>query len=77
MITLNTIIYEDNFNEILSEDSWFFKFNSKYISQKCLTINNITSVDIFLEKINNLKSKFNFKLLYVDEHKNESIKNII
>lgn len=74
MITLNTIIYENNFNQILSEDSWFFKFNSKYISQKCLTVNNITSIDILLEKINNLKCKFDFKLLYVDEHKNESIK---
>ena len=74
MITLNTVIYENNFNELLSEDSWFFKFNSKYISQKCLTVNNITSINIFLEKINNLKLQFDFKLLYVDDHKNESIK---
>lgn len=74
MITLNTILYENNFNELLSEGSWFFRFNSKFISEKCLTINNIISTNTFLEKINNLKSKFNFKLIHVDEHKDKSIK---
>jgi hypothetical protein len=32
MITLNTIIYEGNFNNFLKEDNWFFTFKSKYIN---------------------------------------------
>lgn len=75
MITLNTIVYEDNFNQILSDDCWFFKFNSKLISNKTLTVNNITSIDIFLNKVNELKLKHKFDLIYVDENKEKTILN--
>ena len=43
MITLNTIIYDGNYETILAENSWFRTFESKYVSNKSVTINNLSS----------------------------------
>jgi hypothetical protein len=69
MITLNTILYEGNFDKFLSKDSWFFNFNSKYITKKMLTINNITSTEKFINKVNDLKELFDFHIVYVEDYK--------
>lgn len=68
MITLNTIIYEGNFDKFLDENCWFFKFTSQLISKKMITVNNITSIEIFNEKISKLKEKFDFDIFYVSEN---------
>jgi hypothetical protein len=67
MITLNTIIYEGNYNDFLKENNWFFTFNSKYISKKIITVNNLSSKDIFENKIKHLKEYFDFEVIYVDD----------
>lgn len=67
MITLNTIIYEGNFNEFLKSDNWFFTFKSKYITKKLITVNNLTSIDKFNEKINELKLDYDFDIVFVSD----------
>lgn len=67
MITLNTIIYEGNYESLLSPDNWFFKFKSKFITNKLITINNIISMSSLLEKIDILKKEFNFDVVFVDK----------
>lgn len=68
MITLNTIVYEKNFREILSKDSWFFNFKSKLITKRSLTLNNINSKEELLEKILEMKKSFEFDLIWVEEN---------
>jgi hypothetical protein len=74
MITLNTIIYEGNYNDFLKETNWFFNFNSKYITKKIITVNNLNSVDDFQIKVNVLKKTFDFDVIYVDDSLND-VKN--
>ena len=61
MITLNTIIYEGNFDRFLNKDCWFFTFSSKLITKKLITVNNLSSTEHFLTKINELKKKLKTK----------------
>ena len=68
MITLNTIIYEKNFREILSKDSWVFNFKSKLITRRSLTINNISSKKELLERTEEMKKLFDFDLIWVEEN---------
>lgn len=68
MITLNTIIYEGNFNEFLKSDNWFFSFKSKYITRKLITVNNLTSTDEFNKKINELLVNHDFDVIYVSDN---------
>jgi hypothetical protein len=74
MITLNTIIYEGNYNDFLKESNWFFNFESKYISKKTITVNNLNSIDNFQNRINDLNKKFIFDVIYVNDSLNE-VKN--
>jgi len=74
MITLSTIVYEGNFDKVLSDGSWFMKFKSPLISDKLLVVNNLISKERFLEKINDLIPKHHFKVIYVDELKDIAIK---
>jgi hypothetical protein len=68
MITLNTIIYEGNYNDFLNEKTWFFTFNSKYITKKLITVNNLESIDLFNEKINTLKKIYDFDIVFVNDY---------
>jgi hypothetical protein len=68
MITLNTIIYEGNFVEFLNSDNWFFNFKSKFISKKIITVNNLSSIDLFLEKVQELKKIENFEIFFVENN---------
>lgn len=69
MITLNTIIYEGNFDKFLKNDCWFFKFTSKFITKKLITVNNLTSTERFLSSVNDLKKLYDFDIVYVSENK--------
>lgn len=69
MITLNTIIYEGNFDKFLNKDCWFFTFSSKLITKKLITVNNLSSTESFLTKVNELKKIYDFDIVYVSEHK--------
>jgi len=69
MITLTTILYEGNFDKILSDDCWFMKFESPFLSDKVLVVNNLTSKERFLSKINDLMTRHKFEVIYVDELK--------
>ena len=64
MITLNTILYEGNFTDVLNENSWFFNFESRYITKKMLTINNLTSIDLFNQLVDKLKIKHDFDVVF-------------
>jgi hypothetical protein len=67
MITLNTILYEGNFDEFLVKDCWFFTFKSKLITKKLLTINNLTSINRFNEKIEALREVSDFDVIFVED----------
>lgn len=70
MITLNTIVYEGNFREVLSEESWFNKFENILITKKLLTVNNLSSIDEF----NELRLKFpSIDVVYVSDNKDKVI----
>jgi hypothetical protein len=65
MITLNTIIYEGNFREVLNNDSWFMTFSDELITNKMLTINNVLSID----ELNILLDKYpKVKKFYVNDY---------
>lgn len=68
MITLTTIIYEGNYKDVLNENSWFFRFESKYITNKLIIINNLSSIDEFTSLYNNLKLKHKFNFIYVQDY---------
>jgi uncharacterized membrane protein len=42
MITLNTIIYDGNYQDIIGDNSWFINFKSDLVTQKKITINNLS-----------------------------------
>ncbi|NBU82360.1 MAG: hypothetical protein EBS55_12005, partial [Flavobacteriaceae bacterium] len=67
MITLNTIVYEGNFEKFLNENCWFFRFTSKYITKKIITVNNLNSKETFESKISYLKKIFDFEVYFVDD----------
>lgn len=73
MITLNTIIYEGNFKNVLKEDSWFFKFENHFISKKLITVNNVTSLDRIETLIFNLKKKFSFDVVLVKDFEQNAL----
>lgn len=66
MITLNTIIYEGNFRKLLSDESWFIRFESPLITKKMVTVNNLSSLDELKER---LKRYPNIDVVYVDDNK--------
>jgi hypothetical protein len=70
MITLNTIVYEGNFREVLSEDSWFNKFENKLVIKKLLTVNNLSSINEFNMML--LKSP-SIDVVYVSDNKDNVI----
>jgi hypothetical protein len=72
MITLNTIIYEGNFNNFLQQNNWFFSFKSKYITKKLITVNNLNSIELFESRVNELKELFDFDVIYVKDYLTES-----
>jgi hypothetical protein len=71
MITLNTILYEGNFINFLKPDTWFFKFKSEFITKKLITVNNLKSIELFTQKINELKEIVDFEVVFVDKNLNE------
>lgn len=73
MITLSTIVYEGNFDKVLSDDCWFMKFKSSWVSDKIIVVNNLTSKERFLEKINDLMTRHHFEVIYVDELKDLAV----
>jgi hypothetical protein len=73
MITLNTILYEGNFLDVLNENSWFFKFENKHITKKLLTINNLKSIDLFNKLVNDLKNKHEFDVIFVNDYEKEAL----
>ncbi len=68
MITLNTIVYEGNFEQILSPDNWFFKFTSKYITNKTLTVSNVYNSDRFYRLVTELNKIYDFKLIHINKN---------
>ena len=68
MITLNTIVYEKNFREVLSKECWLLNFNSSLITKKTITVNNISSRSELLERVEDMKNFFDFDLIWVEEN---------
>jgi len=68
MITLNTIVYEKNFREVLSKECWLFNFNSSFVTKKTITVNNISSRSELLEMVVDMKKSFDFDLIWVEEN---------
>lgn len=74
MITLNTIVYEGNFRDVLSLGGWFLGFTSKHITKKMITVNNIDSINEFNEMLEIAIKGFNLEVVYVEKHKKAVIK---
>jgi len=74
MITLNTTIWEGDFDQILDEKSWFLNYKSNNVKEKTLIINNVRkeSRDKLLSKIKNAQKNQNINIVYVDEYKEEA-----
>ncbi len=72
MITLHTVLYDGNFESLLTDNCWFFKFKSDYITNRLITINNITKTDKFNEKLTEMKHKYKFDIVYVSDNKDST-----
>ena len=68
MITLHTIIYEGNYEEYLKKDSRFFTLQNELITKKLITVNNVTDIENCNKLLNELKSLYDFDVIYVDDH---------
>ena len=66
MITLNTIAYEGNFEKLLSNECWFFKFKSNLITKKTITVNNINNRTKFNELLKMLSTEHDFEIINVE-----------
>ena len=73
MITLNTIIWEGNFDQVLDENSYFLNINSPLIKEKNLIVNNISSKDRFYNKLEAARKKHNINFYLVEENINEAL----
>ena len=73
MITLHTILYEGNFREFMTEDCWFFKYTSKHITKKSLTINNLSSINEFNELVAKLRINHEFDVVFVSDYEQEAL----
>jgi len=71
-MTLNTIVYESNFREILNKDSWFFNNNLKSITHRLLTCNNITNLNEFNDLVDKMKLLYKFDLVHVSDFKDKA-----
>jgi hypothetical protein len=76
MITLTTILYEGNMEQILSEDSLFFKLRSNLITNKLIIINNVTSKDKLQKLLINMweVQPHPFEVQYVEHSVNNAIR---
>jgi len=76
MITLNTTIWDGDFDSVLDETSWFFCYQHPLVTEKMLTVNNIRpeNKDRLLSKIKKIQEKHSVKIVWVDEKKEEAKK---
>lgn len=70
MITLSTILYENNFLNFFNENNWFWNFKNKHITEKLIIVNNLTSKDLFNKVSSNWSYQYNFKVFFVEEFEN-------
>jgi hypothetical protein len=75
MVTLNTVIYEGNFEKFLNKDCWFFAFQSELVKNKLITVNNLTSSEAFNTKVDELRELYDFDIVYVSEKGTEAIED--
>lgn len=76
MITLNTTIWEEDFDQVLDEKSWFLNFQHPIVTEKTLVINNIEnrSKSRLLEKIARATQNQKINIVFVDDAKKEAKK---
>jgi hypothetical protein len=74
MITLTTILYESNFFNFFNDKKWFWNYNHELITEKLLVINNLSSEIIFNDLVNEFKKKYNFKICFVKDFEEFSLK---
>lgn len=72
MISLNTTIYEGNFDSVLDENSWFLNYKSDIVKEKVLLINNISSKDRLKEKLDKARECQVIDSIIIDDHKEEA-----
>jgi len=74
MITLNTTIWEGDFDKVLDEKSWFLNYQNELVKEKTLIINNIKkeSLDRLKEKIAKAQKRQKINIIYVNEVKEEA-----
>lgn len=72
MITLNCILYDGNYEQVVSKDSWFFTFKSDYITKKRLTINNLENIDNFYKLLKNTNKHEEIEIIFVDDYYQEA-----
>jgi len=74
MVTLSTILYENNFFNFFNEEKWFWNYSHELITEKLLIINNLNSETIFNNLVDEFKKKYNFKICFVKDFEEYSLK---
>jgi len=72
MITLHTIIYEGNYRQYLKHTSRFFTLEDNLITNKLITVNNVTNIDDCNRILNDLKKYYKFDVVYVNDYLTET-----
>jgi len=74
MITLATILYENNFINFFNEEKWFWNYKHDLITERLLVINNLSSENIFNDLVNEFGKKYDFKVCFVRDSAEYSLK---
>jgi|GEM_PF-4714593 len=76
MITLNTTIWDGDFDQVLDEKSWFLNYQNDLVKEKLITVNNVKKENLarLQEKIKNAQTKHKIRVIFVDDVKEEAKK---
>lgn len=79
MITLTTTLYDDNYEQFLTEEhsSWFHTFKNDRITNKTLIVNNLTDQKKFYYLLEKIQEKYlnQYNVIFVNEHADEAIRH--
>lgn len=73
MITVSTLLYQGNYNNILSENSWIVKYSPNYDHKKLIVVNNVQDryyLETLLEEYKNIH---NVDYFFVEDYEKDCI----
>lgn len=74
MITLNTLLYHGNYQNILKEDSWFLRYENPIVSSKLITVNNVKDRESATEMLDKVKKESkDVDYFFVEDYEKQAV----